>query len=108
MTLQIANKSRFYTRVGVLLTIVILLSAYGLHLNLQHSNFNDDLTFSIKVNSGETLWNIAERYNTGTDIRGFIYELRVLNSIGPEGTIYAGQELLIPHSESDLQLANNN
>lgn len=105
MALRITNKTRFFTRVGILLMIVILLLAYSLHQKLQESRFEDTLTFSIEVVPGDTLWAIAERYHEDMEVRDFLYDLRVLNSINPDGTIYAGQTLEIPLMTDDLQMA---
>ena len=52
--------------------------------------------YAVTVESGDTLWSIAQRYSDGrTDIRRFIYEITDLNSL-ETSDISIGQQLLIP------------
>lgn len=84
------NKTRF--SIFVILTIIVLLSlvytstAYG---------FKQTTYKQIEVKSGDTLWDIAKRYNTNGDIREHVYAIKKANSLkGSE--IYQGSLLKIP------------
>ena len=49
---------------------------------------------SVKVQNGDTLWEIASEYCSG-DVRHFIFEVKQLNHMSQD-TIHEGQLLLIP------------
>ena len=49
----------------------------------------------ITVCSGDTLWDIADRYCDNTDVRNFITDIKILNNM-TSSEIYAGEKILIP------------
>ena len=52
--------------------------------------------YTVEVQAGDTLWDIAERYcDKGTDIREVIYEIREANNLSPED-IEPGDSIKIP------------
>jgi hypothetical protein len=51
----------------------------------------------VSVQSGDSLWGIAERYSTGGDIRDFIQEIVALNNL-QDSVVEAGMRLAIPRS----------
>lgn len=84
------NKNRFTLFIIFALTVIFTLAfasnAYG---------FKDVSYELIEVDSGDTLWNIAEKYGTDKDVRETIYEIKKLNNLsGSE--IYQGSILKIP------------
>ena len=57
---------------------------------------NQNSFIVITVNDGDTLWNIAQKYNnTGKDIRRAIHEIKEINDI-KKSIIFPGQQLKIP------------
>ncbi|NLM49519.1 MAG: LysM peptidoglycan-binding domain-containing protein [Clostridiaceae bacterium] len=49
----------------------------------------------IKINPGDTLWDIAKYYSNGQDIRKVIYEINKINNL--EGSnIYPNQLIKVP------------
>lgn len=87
------NKKRFYA-ILVALTLVMFSSI----LMVSANNGETHNTYStICVSSGDTLWQLAEKYNPNGDIRKLVREIKKMNSLnGSE--IYAGEELKIPVS----------
>jgi LysM repeat protein len=51
----------------------------------------------ISVQSGDSLWSIAEQYSTGGDLRDFIQEIVALNNL-QDSVVEAGMRLAIPKS----------
>lgn len=47
------------------------------------------------VEAGETLWDLAGRFESGADPRSFIYELQRLNGL-EDSRIFPGQRLILP------------
>lgn len=84
------NKRRFCTAIialsVVLSTLFFATSSYG-SAEKQYE--------TITVQSGDTLWEIADRYNKGGDIRRIIYEIKEANNL-TGSMIYAGDILRIP------------
>ncbi len=84
------NKKRF----SIFLVVVALLvnallitnTVYG-YKNINHK--------TITVRYGDTLWEIAGRYNNRGDIRNFIYDIKELNKLD-SSDIIEGMELKIP------------
>jgi LysM repeat protein len=85
------NRRRFYSIIVILVTVmlssVIVVSAQGGEAECKYD--------TVRVETGDTLWDIAKEYNPNGDIREFIYEIKELNHL--EGSmIYAGEELKVP------------
>lgn len=76
---------------GVLFSLVLiyLTSTMTLAFNRKYE--------TVTVKKGQTLWQIAEEYTNGKDIRKFIKQVSSANGINPDN-IVSGQELVIPIS----------
>ena len=84
------NKKRFYT----FLTIIILLICSLVFSGTVYGYKNREYRV-IQVKHGDTLWEIAQNFSNDSDIRKYIYDIKVLNKLsGSE--IYAGTELILP------------
>ena len=91
----IASKFRFtmFMAITVLIIAMILGAVFGTSVDGASVN---KAYYVITVQSGDTLWSIAEEYNDSkTDIRKLIYEISDLNDL-EDAHIYIGQQLLIP------------
>lgn len=53
-------------------------------------------TKSIKVSTGDTLWDIAYHLKQDKDIREIVYDIYKLNNLNPSSPIYPGQILQLP------------
>ena len=53
-------------------------------------------TTSVVVHSGQTLWQIAQQVNPTGDPRATLEQISVLNGMGTDVTLRAGQVLLVP------------
>lgn len=84
------NKVRFITIVFTVLilvsTFIFATSAYG---------YKEPGFKIIKVKTGDTLWDIANKYGKNGDIRKYIYEIKKVNKLA-SSKIFAGDELMIP------------
>ena len=87
---HLKNRKRFFSILiilSVLLsTILFATSAYG---------YEGQQYETITVQSGDTLWSIAEKYCRSGDIRKYIYEIKKANHLS-SSAIFAGDELLVP------------
>ena len=91
----IASKFRF-TLFITLMTIIITMSLSMLFGNTYVSGSSNKAYYAITVESGDTLWTIAEKYSDDkTDIRQFIYDISKINDL-ESSKILVGQKLLIP------------
>ena len=106
-------KKRYYIeskfRFTAFITIMILLTSLcingifnfnGVYADAKENTVEDYIDEEqyqiIRVNAGDTLWEIAEKYsNSNMDIRKAIYEISDLNNLETSELI-VGQELLIP------------
>jgi LysM repeat protein len=50
---------------------------------------------SILVNSGDTLWSIAERYGNDSDIREYIHNIKKINNLD-SSVLYDNTSILVP------------
>jgi len=82
------NKRRFFT---VLFTSLLLIFIFSFSVKGQPEQSYE----TIKIAKGDTLWEIACRYNKGGDIRKYIYELKKLNNLS-DSQIFEGDEIKIP------------
>ena len=61
------------------------------------ANSNTEQAITIAVVSGDTVWNIASRFNNNKeDIREFAYKIRKINNLNKNADIYPGQTIKIP------------
>ena len=75
---------------------VLVLVIMSFMVSFAFANQEHEETIKIIVNSGETLWEIAGDNNPNKeDLRKLVHEIMELNNL-KSGTIYAGQELLVP------------
>lgn len=68
-----------------ILTVFSFTKAYG---------YKERKIETITVRSGDTLWDIARKYNKQGDIREYIYELKKLNNLS-DSDIMTGDELKV-------------
>ena len=92
---RIKNRTRF----TAFLTILILTSSFisGSVLGLFNASSKDITKYTtVKVESGDTLWNLAKQYgSTNKDIREVIYEICKINNVSAE-SLQPGQFITIP------------
>jgi len=62
------------------------------------NGYKENTYFEIRVNEGDTLWEIANLNRKSGDIRGFIYEIKSINNL-KDSTIYTGMILKIPDKQ---------
>lgn len=83
------NKKRFICFIAFVLTLMVIIvsmaNIYG---------YQEECYETITVNSGDTLWDIALRYNKKGDIREYIHKIIEINNLENSG-IKAGEELII-------------
>ena len=90
---KIVNKKKF-TRFICILAILIIGITYTAH-TLQSDWTNDCATTKVYIQSGDTLWSIAEQYvPDGVDICEYMYEIRQLNNM-TSGDVYAGDVITV-------------
>lgn len=66
-------------------TIVFVSKAYG---------YREPTYRTIVIRNGDTLWNIAEKYNIKGDIRHYIYNIKKLNNLS-DSEVIEGMELKV-------------
>lgn len=66
-------------------TVISATSAYG---------YKEPAYKLVTVRSGDTLWDIAQKYNKKGDIREYIYEVMKINNLD-NGEILEGTELKV-------------
>ena len=88
-----SRKRRMKRRRTVTVLVLVIMSFM---VSFAFANQEHEETIKVIVNSGETLWEIAGANNPNKeDLRKLVYEIMEINDL-ESGTIYAGQELLIP------------
>lgn len=84
------NKRRFFsiifTLTLLLFTALFATNAYG---------YKTPSYKEVTVRSGESLWSIAIKYNTKSDLRRYIYEIKKVNNM-KTSDIYVGTQLKLP------------
>ncbi|HHW47417.1 MAG TPA: LysM peptidoglycan-binding domain-containing protein [Clostridiaceae bacterium] len=84
------RKSRFFGITAAILLLLLICT----YVSSVHAN--EDKSYKIiRVEKGDTLWDIAVRYKKQGDIRKYIHKLMEINNL-KDGKIYAGDQLLIP------------
>ncbi|WP_010243522.1 LysM peptidoglycan-binding domain-containing protein [Acetivibrio cellulolyticus] len=83
------NKARFYIFItGLVMSMLLVFSAtkaYG---------YKEPEFEVITIKSGDTLWDIAKKYNKKGDIREYIYDLKKINDLN-DCSIMTGSELKV-------------
>jgi len=87
---KLKNRARFTAFIFVLVVTVILSFSVRKSYGYKEQEF-----LIIKVEKGDTLWDIAEKYGKNGDIRKYIYSIKKLNNL-ETGFIYEGDLLKIP------------
>lgn len=84
-------------RIIVLLLFVFVCANFVEVFANVHANSNTEQAITIAVVSGDTVWNIASRFNNNKeDIREFAYKIRKINNLNKNADIYPGQTIKIP------------
>lgn len=84
------NKKRFFS---IIIVLAVLLSSIFLASSVYGYEIKQYDTITIE--SGDTLWEIAHRYNNGGDVRKVILEIKKANNM-KSSEIFAGEELIVP------------
>lgn len=84
------NRKRFYI---FIMTLAVIFSFIALAAAANGADFDEYETVVVK--RGDTLWDLAERYCNGTDIRKYIDIVKSVNGL-TESIIYEGDVLRMP------------
>lgn len=93
--IRIKSKFRFIT--FLVLLILVLGIGFGRITGIGVANgVNEPEYATVEVNTGDTLWNIAERYaSNDQDVREVVYKISRINDLDQD-TITAGQTIKVP------------
>lgn len=84
------NKRKFF---GFIFFISFI--AFTLIYTASVSGYKEPQFQSIVVQSGDTLWSIAERYGNNSNIRKYIYNVKKINNMD-SSILYENTAILIP------------
>jgi len=84
------NKKRFILFISFI-TFIMLTTLFAASVQ----GYKEPTYMEITVFQGDNLWNIAEKYSTGGDLREYIHKIIEINNLSGSN-IYAGSKLLIP------------
>lgn len=87
---RLKNKVRFFSFLAMIIISLIL----AVSATIAYGDREPSLK-AVTVKRGDTLWNIAEKYNKNGDIRKYIYEIKKLNNLNTSN-IYAGDTIILP------------
>lgn len=96
--MKIVNVKKFIRSIAMVLGIIFVLSLVCATSTFSHKETE---YISLSVESGDTLWSIAEKLQTyndyylDKDIRYIISDIKSINNL-ESSNIYVGQELMIP------------
>ena len=90
--LHLKNRKRFFFLMAMVGLVIVLLSTV---ISAGAATTTEERTEVLVVSPGDTLWDIAMEHRTKGDIRNYIADVKKMNQLA-EGTIYAGQTLLLP------------
>lgn len=91
------SRVRLTRRGRLVVTVLVMLLATGVGLLISTSGRAASPPQAVRVQPGDTLWSIADRYAGSHDPVGEIEQIRHLNHLSGS-TIYPGQILLVPVS----------
>ncbi|NLJ99318.1 MAG: LysM peptidoglycan-binding domain-containing protein [Tissierellia bacterium] len=94
---RIVNKRKFISFLALILTIITISTMFLLMRdNKVYSSTYEENYINVKVEKGDTLWNIAINYMPkGYDVRKMVFEIIEFNDI--EGaSIYPGDLIKVP------------
>jgi len=86
------NKKRFYLFVIIL---SIIFSSVAFAANVKGEDTLTDKYISVVVKKGDTLWDIARKYNQSGDVRKYIRKVERINNL-TDSLIYEGDVLKLP------------
>jgi hypothetical protein len=84
------NKRKFFTALFILSLIAFVLIYTNSVVGYKQTQYQ-----SIVVNSGDTLWSIAEKYGSNCNIREYIHNLKKINNL-ESSIIFENTPILIP------------
>lgn len=85
------NRNRFYLFV---IMVTIIISSIALVANVQGADTSDEY-FTVMVEKGDTLWDLADEYNNTRDLRQYIRKIEKINQL-TDSLIYEGDILKMP------------
>lgn len=90
-------KNRFRFTLFIILTIIILSTAFNfiMGLNTAQSMSKADEYQTVTISSGDTLWNIAQTHMPSMDTRKAVFMLSKLNEISA-GNLTVGTSIKVP------------
>jgi len=99
-----AGVRRLYVAAAAVLALILILS---LKLTTKDTVADEQpvpMTYvSVQVRAGDTIWSIAEEWQTDEwkDTRAYVEEIKTVNGLSGD-TIHAGNYLVIPYYDHDL------
>ena len=99
-----AGMRRIYMAAAAALIVILILT---LKLTAQETSADEQpvpMTYtSVQVHAGDTIWSIAEDWQTDEwpDTRAYVEEIKSVNGLSGD-TIHAGNYLVIPYYDHDL------
>jgi cell division protein YceG involved in septum cleavage len=84
------NKTKFFS----FIFIISLIAFMTIYTN-SVSGYKEAQYQSVAIQSGDTLWSIAEKYGNNSDIRKYIYEIKKINNLD-SNMLYENTAILIP------------
>ncbi len=106
MQVQRQKRTLLFTVMALVLGVILAFSVIGTNVKASGS---DQATESYKyykqiyVESGDTLWNIAEQNTEGSvsDIKAYMDEVRTINSMSKYETLKSGTYITVPYYSSE-------
>lgn len=86
----LTNKRKFFS-----FLFIISLITFTLIYTVSVSGYEEPRYQSIVVQSGDTLWAIAEKYSNNSNIREYIYNIKKINNLD-SSMLYENTAILIP------------
>ena len=95
--LYIVNRARFVIMTVITLIIISTFISYVSGMFMSEATTND-ATVIVKIVRGDTLWDIASKYNFyEEDIREVVYRIKTSNNL-ENSALQIGQSIVIPMS----------
>lgn len=95
--LVIKSKFRFFT--FIFITLMLITCSFGL-VNAKAVDLDNENFKTVNINSGDTLWNIAEEHVADNmDIRECVYDICQLNDITAD-QLYSGMTIKLPNYDN--------
>lgn len=95
---------------GVFIFTVILLSFFTISTQViaEKSPSREKLATSVRIEKGDTLWSVAERYMTEeySDINTYINEIKRSNGLTSD-VIHEGAYIIVPYYPATMEVAQN-